>query len=74
MITQTCLETLSSYDPLKKFMGEKEPIRAARREGFKFSRLGDIVYIGLRNLILEVESSSCYRVPMTAKMKAEDLA
>jgi len=74
MITQTRPETSSyAYAALRRFRGERAKVHAKRGGGSHVSRSGKIVSIGLRNVTVEVESGSKYRIPLSAITNVEVL-
>jgi hypothetical protein len=59
---------------LECLRGERVKVRAMNRGGSAVTRTGELRYIGLRNMIIALDSGRTYHVPLISIMSVEVLA
>jgi len=59
---------------LECLRGERVKVLAMKRGGSTVTRTGELRYIGLRTVIIVLDSGSAYHVPLSSIMSVEVLA
>jgi len=63
-----------THASLECLRGERVKVRAMNRGGSTVTRTGELRYIGLRTVIIVLDSGSAYHVPLSSIMSVEVLA
>jgi len=74
MTEQIAAGSSITHASLECLRGERVKVRAMKRGGSTVTRTGELRYIGLRTVIIVLESGSAYHVPLSSIMSVEVLA